>query len=115
MCGTKHLGRGGGSKWIYYDCLQQGHRTRVYLMSINAVNYREPIHSVVVIWVKKNQTQLMVEIYFKSLVKIELKHKFIETNKSDEKCPLFVFVNKQLFWWSASITSDTKNDVVTNF
>ena len=30
----------------------------------------------------------------------------------DEKCPLFV--NKQLFWWSASITLDDSNAVLTH-
>ena len=30
-----------------------------------------------------------------------------------DKWPLFV--NKQLFWWSASITLDNNNDVLTDF
>ena len=32
--------------------------------------------------------------------------------KGDEKWPLFV--NKQLFWWSGSITLDNKNAVLTD-
>ena len=36
----------------------------------------------------------------------------IKTPKGDEKWPLFV--NKQLFWWSASITWDNNNDVLTD-
>ena len=35
-----------------------------------------------------------------------------ETHKGDEKWPLFV--NKQLFWWSASITLDNNNGVLTD-
>ena len=63
-----------------------------------------------VIWVKKNPTELMVEIYSKSLVRAigkVLLMKFrslIKTHKGDEKWPLFVKKTKQLFWWSASIT-----------
>ena len=34
----------------------------------------------------------------------------IRTHKSDEKWPLFV--NKQLFWWSASITLDNNNEIL---
>ena len=34
----------------------------------------------------------------------------IHLHKGDEKWPLFV--NKQLFWWSASITLDNNNDVL---
>ena len=37
----------------------------------------------------------------------------IKTHKGDEKWPLFV--SKQLFWWSASITLDNNNDVLTDF
>ena len=36
----------------------------------------------------------------------------IKTYKSDEKWPLFV--NKQLFWWSASITLDNNDAVLTD-
>ena len=36
----------------------------------------------------------------------------IKTYKDDEKWPLFV--NKQLFWWSASITLDNNNAVLTD-
>ena len=32
-------------------------------------HYSEPTRSIVVIWVNKFQTELMVEIYFKSLVR----------------------------------------------
>ena len=35
-----------------------------------------------------------------------------KTHKGDEKWPLFV--NKQLFWWSVSITLDNNNDVLTD-
>ena len=36
----------------------------------------------------------------------------IKTHKGDIK--LLLFVNKQLFWWSASITLDSNNDVLTD-
>ena len=36
----------------------------------------------------------------------------IKTHNGDEKWPLFV--NKQLFWWSASITFDNNNAVLTD-
>ena len=70
-----------------------------------------------VMWVKKIQTELMVEIYSKSLVRaigktLNLARKPIKTHKGDEKWPLFV--NKQLFWWSASITLDNHNAVLTD-
>ena len=68
-----------------------------------------------VILVKMFQTELMVEIYSKSLVtaigKVLLMNSArtpIKTHKGDEKWPLFV--NKQLFWWSASIILDNNND-----
>ena len=38
----------------------------------------------------------------------------IKIHKGDEKWPLFN-VNKQLFWWSASITLDNNNDVLADF
>ena len=54
-----------------------------------------------VIWVIFFQTELMVEIYPKSLVRAIGKVLLIEfgknINKGDEKWPLFV--NKQLIWW----------------
>ena len=37
----------------------------------------------------------------------------IKTHKGDEKWPLFV--NKQLFWWSASVTLDNNKGVLTDF
>ena len=37
----------------------------------------------------------------------------IKTHEGDGKWPLFV--NKELFWWSASITLDNNNDVLTVF
>ena len=37
----------------------------------------------------------------------------MKTHKGDEKWPLFV--NKELFWLSASITLDNNNDVLTDF
>ena len=63
----------------------------------------------------------MVEIYFKSLVRaivkvLLVKHIArtpIKTQKGNGKWPLFV--NKQLFLWSASITMDNNNDVLTYF
>ena len=58
----------------------------------------------------------MSEIYFKSPVRAfgkVLLMKQIKTHKGDEKRPLFV--NKQLFWWSASITLDNNNDVLADF
>ena len=36
----------------------------------------------------------------------------IKTNKGNKKWPLFV--NKQLFWWSASITLENNNAVLTD-
>ena len=44
---------------------------------------------------------------------IDLARTPIKTHKGDEKRPLFV--NKQLFWWSASITLDNNNDVLADF
>ena len=70
--------------------------------------------------VKRFQTELMVEIYSKSLVRAignVLLMKFtrspINIHKDADKWPLFV--NKQLFQWSASITLDNKSDVLTDF
>ena len=58
----------------------------------------------------------MVEIYSKSLVRandnillMKLVMTPIKTHKGDEKWPLFV--NKQMFWWSTSITLDNNNNV----
>ena len=67
-----------------------------------------------VIQVKNVQTELMVEIYSNGLVRaigkvLHIARTPIKTHKGDEKWPLFV--NKQLFWWSASITLDNNNDV----
>ena len=62
------------------------------------------------IWVKKIQTEFMVEIYSESPVRAigkVLARTPIETHKGDEKWPLFV--NKQLIWWSTSITLDNNN------
>ena len=62
----------------------------------------------------------MVEIYFKSLLKAtgkvctwNLARTPIKTHKGNEKWPLFV--NKQLFWESASIILDNNNYVLTDF
>ena len=62
----------------------------------------------VVIWVKKFQTELMVEIYSKSLVLVgyDFARTPIKTHKGDENW---------LFWWSASITLDNNKDVLTGF
>ena len=64
-----------------------------------------------VIRVKTFQTESMVGTYSKSLARaigkvllMKSSWNTIETRKGDEKCSLFV--NKQLFWWSASITLD---------
>ena len=74
-----------------------------------------------VIWVTFFQTELMVEICSKSvvraigkvlLIKINLARTPIKTPKGDEKWPLFV--NKQLFWWSASIILDNNNAILTD-
>ena len=60
----------------------------------------------------------MVEICSESLIRAKVVVKYyslyiartpIKTHKGDEKWPWFV--NKQLFWWSASITLDNNNDV----
>ena len=64
-----------------------------------------------VIWVKTFQTELMVEICFNSLVR-NLAKTPINSHKGNEKLPLFV--NKQLFWWSASITLENNNAVLTD-
>ena len=60
----------------------------------------------------------MVEIFSKSLVRAigkiliwNLARTPIKTHKGHKQWPLFV--NKQLFWWSASITLDNNNDVLT--
>ena len=50
----------------------------------------------------------MVKIYSKTLARTPIK-----THKGDGKGPLFV--NKLLFWWSASITLDNSNDALTDF
>ena len=61
----------------------------------------------------------MVEIYSKSLVRAFGKvllmnaRSPIKTHKGDEKWPLLV--NKQLFWWSASMILDNNNVVLTDF
>ena len=68
---------------------------------------------------KRNQNKLMVEIYSKRLVRaigkvLLLKFRApIKTHKGDGKWLLFV--NKQLFWLSASTTLDNNNDVLTDF
>ena len=61
----------------------------------------------------------MVEIYSKSLVRtigkvllMNLARTTIKSYKGDEKWPLFV--NQQLFWWSALITLDKNNAVLTD-
>ena len=66
------------------------------------------------------RNESMIEIFSKSLVRaigLVLRMKSarapIKTHKGDEKWPLFV--NKQLFWWSTSITLDNNNDVLTDF
>ena len=68
---------------------------------------------IVVIWVNIFQNELMVEIYSKSLVgaigKVLLMTTPNKTHKGGEEWPLFV--NKQLFWWSASIILDNDEDV----
>ena len=57
--------------------------------------------------VRVKVTELMVEICSKSLVRtmgkvLLLARTPMKTHKGVEKWPLFV--NKQLFWWSTSIT-----------
>ena len=73
-----------------------------------------------VIQVNIFQNKLMVEIYIKSLVSaigkvllMKLGRTSIKPHKGNEKWPLFV--NKQLFWWSTSITLDNNNEVLTYF
>ena len=61
----------------------------------------------------------MVEICSESLVRAiwvkyylrNLARTPIKAHEGDEKWPLFV--NKQLFWWSASITLDNINAVIS--
>ena len=62
----------------------------------------------------------VAEIYPKSPVRafgkvliIKLTRTPIKTHKGDEKWSFFV--NKRLFWWSASITLDNNNDVLADF
>ena len=66
------------------------------------------------------QTEIVVQICSKSLIRatgkvllIKLARTPIKTHKGDEKWPLLV--NKQLFWWSASIILDNNNGVLTDF
>ena len=66
-----------------------------------------------VIWVKHFQTHVKVEISSKTLVIAIGKVFLIKTHKGDAKWSLFV--NKQPFWWSVSITLDNNNDVLTDF
>ena len=64
--------------------------------------------SIVVIQVKHFQNELMFEISSESLVRANGKVLLMKfCRNSDEKWPLFV--NKQLFWWSAPITLDNNN------
>ena len=72
-----------------------------------------------IIWVIFFQNELRVKIYSKSLVRAIGKVLLMifgkntkKVHKGDVKWPLFV--NKQLFWWSASITLDNKNAVLTD-
>ena len=64
------------------------------------------------------QSELIVEICSVGLVRAigkVLLMKFrtpIKTHKVEEKWPLFV--NKKLFWWSASISLDNSNAVLTD-
>ena len=63
------------------------------------------------IWMKSIQRvelELLVKYYSRNLART-----LIKTNEGDEKWPLFV--NKQLFWWSASLTLDNNNAVLTDF
>ena len=69
---------------------------------------------------KNVQSKLIVEIYSKSLVRaigkvflMKLSQVTILNHKGDAKWPLFI--NKQLFWWSASIALDNNNDVLADF
>ena len=62
----------------------------------------------------------MVRIFSKSLVRVtgkvllmNLARTPIKTHKGGEKWHLLV--NKQLFWWPASITLDNNNDVLPDF
>ena len=66
------------------------------------------------------KNEVKVEIYSKSPVRaigkilhMRLARTPINPHKGDDKWPLFV--NKQLFWWSALITLDNKNDALTDF
>ena len=69
------------------------------------------------------QTESMSKIYSKSPVRATVLVKYyscnlartpIKTHKNYEKWPLFV-INKQLFWWTASITLDINNNVLADF
>ena len=75
-------------------------------------------HAGMVIKVNFCQTELMVEICSENLVRaigkvLLMKARTpIKTHNCDGKWPLFV--NKQLFWWLASVTLDNNNAVLTN-
>ena len=70
-------------------------------------------NSIVVIWVKSFQNELMAEIYSKRLVGATgLARTPIRTHKGDGKWPLFV--DKELFWWSALTKLDNDNYVLTD-
>ena len=85
-------------------------------------NYQsDPTRSIVVIWVINFRTDLILEICSKRLIRaigkvllMKLSYRGpIKNHKGNEKWLLFV--NKQLFWCSASITLDNNNDVLTDF
>ena len=58
-------------------------------------------------YVPRVYLELLVKYYSRNLARTPIK-----THKGGEKWPLFV--NKQLFWWSASITLDNNNAFLTD-
>ena len=82
---------------------------------------RDTTHSIVVIQVKMFQNEYTVEMYSKNLVRAIGRVLLMKSSQNtdykpyngDDKWPLFV--NKQLYWWSTSITLDSNNDVLTDF
>ena len=74
-----------------------------------------------VILVNFIQTELIVEIYSKRLVRAIGKILFMKLSHNTNQTHIKVmqnglcFVNKQLFWWFASITLDINNGVFTDF
>ena len=87
-------------------------------LHLNTVDGVKGTHSKVVIRVKfcRNCLKSIPRVLLELLVmyySLNSARTPIKVHKGDAKWPLFV--NKHLFWWSASITLDNDNDVLTEF